>query len=112
MRKTVVVVDDHNTLGDMLGGMLQVLGHRAAVFSSAADCLAWLDHETPDVAFLDLRMPGMDGVSLLEEIRQRGHHFPVYAITGYADESVAQEARDLGALAVVSKPVSIDQIQA
>ena len=111
MKKTVMVVDDHATLGDVLGQMLRVLGHRAEVFKSASDCLEWLRGETPDVAFLDLRMPGMDGIALLERIRERGHRFPVFAITGYPGDELAREAQDLGAVAVLSKPVSMDLLQ-
>lgn len=112
MPKTVLIVDDQTTLGYMVGAMVEVMGHRAEVFSHPQDCLAWLERETPDVALLDLMMPGINGVALLEEIRGRGHQFPVYAITGYAGHQLTTEALELGVLAVIVKPISMETVQA
>lgn len=109
--KRILVVDDHSTLSTMLGEMLQVLGHRPEVFTSAAPALAWLDTETPDLAFLDIQMPGIHGVDLLEAVRVRGHTFPVIIITANPADPLAAEAREMGVVAVISKPVSIDQLQ-
>lgn len=111
MPKTVIVVDDHHAVGEMLGQMLRVLGHEVEVFSSPSTALEWLQNRTPDMAFLDLRMPGIDGVTLLERIRAQGHQFPVIAITGYASDDMVREIRDIGALAVASKPLSMDVLQ-
>jgi DNA-binding NtrC family response regulator len=111
MSKRVLIVDDHSSVADMMGQMLRVLGHDAKVFSSPAACLEWLQYDAPDIAFLDLRMPGIDGVELLEQIRADGHTFPVVAITGYATEEMVREATDLGAVAVACKPVTMDVLQ-
>lgn len=111
MSKTVIVVDDHHAVGEMLGQMLRVLGYQAEIFSSPSSALEWLDTSTPDMAFLDLRMPGIDGVTLLERIRAKGHQFPVIAITGYASDDMVREMKEIGALAVASKPVSMDVLQ-
>ncbi len=111
MAKTVMVVDDHASVGDVIGQMLRVLGHRVEVFVSPSDCLAWLERNSPDVAFVDMRMPGIDGVTLLSAIRDQGHEFPVVAITGYPESDLVQEARELGASAVAAKPVSMDILQ-
>lgn len=111
MGKSVVIVDDHPTLGDVMGQMVRVMGHQAHVFSSPADCLAWLGTTPVDVAFLDMKMPGIDGVTLMEQIRLRGFRFPVVAITGYPADDMAREARELGALAVLTKPISMELLQ-
>ena len=108
MGRTVMVVDDHSSVGDMLGQMLGILGHEAEVFSSPSACLEWLETGSPDIALLDIRMPGIDGVSLLAEIREMGHTFPVVAITGYPGDKLVREVREMGAIAVAAKPVSME----
>src|SRR5437016_3356360 len=108
MSKTVMIVDDHSSVGDMLGQMLTILGYQPKVFSSPSSCLEWLTESEPDLAFLDIRMPGIDGVSLLGEIREQGHEFPVIAITGYPGDELVREARAMGALAVAAKPVTME----
>src|SRR3954449_3172642 len=108
MGRTVMVVDDHSSVGDMLGQMLGILGHEAEVFSSPSACLEWLETGSPDIALLDIRMPGIDGVSLLAEIREMGHTFPVVAITGYPGDALVREAREMGAVAVAAKPVTME----
>lgn len=111
MGKKVMVVDDHASLGDTLGQLLKVLGHQPVIFTSASECLAWLEAESPDLALVDIRMPGLDGVALFEQIRTRGHQFPVVVVTGYPGDELAKEAAELGVLAVVGKPVSMDMLQ-
>jgi DNA-binding NtrC family response regulator len=111
MTKSVVVVDDHHAVAEMLGQMLRVLGHQVEVFSSPSSCLEWLETSKPDMGFFDLRMPGIDGVTLLEKVRARGHQFPVIAITGYASDEMVREIKEIGALAVASKPLSMDVLQ-
>lgn len=111
MSKKVIVVDDHPTLGDVVGQMLRVLGHQAHVFTCASECLEWLEKDTPDVALVDIKMPGVNGVALYEEIRRRGYEFPVVAITGYPGDPLVQEAKDLGVMGVIGKPISMDLLQ-
>lgn len=111
MAKRVIIVDDHGPAADVLAQMLRVLGHETKVFGSAADCLEWLASDTPDIAFLDLKMPGIDGVTLLSRIRQRGQSFPVIVVTGYPESNLVQEAQALGAAAVATKPLSMDVLQ-
>lgn len=112
MQKTVLIVDDHNTLGDMMGHMVRILGHQAKVFTRAQDSLEWLERETPDVALLDLMMPGVDGLSLVEEIRARGYQFPIYVVTACGENQLTAEVCAMGALAVIQKPLSIETVQA
>jgi DNA-binding NtrC family response regulator len=111
MSKRVMIVDDQSLVGDVLGQMLRLLGHQPEVFCSADTCLDWLKQDRPDMAFLDLQMPGTDGVSLLGAIRACGHHFPVVAITGYASEDLVRRAKANGAAAVVSKPISLNTLE-
>jgi DNA-binding NtrC family response regulator len=108
MPKTVMIVDDHSSVGDMLGQMLAILGYQAKVFSSPSASLEWLNTDQPHMALLDIRMPGIDGVSLLEEFRLRGYKFPVVAITGYPSDDLVREAREMGAVAVAAKPVTME----
>jgi two-component system OmpR family response regulator len=104
---TVMVVEDFPSFREMLSAMLRFLGHEERAFASGSECLAWLDEETPDVALLDLQLPDTEGALLLERIRERGHRFPVVAITGLPDGQMRRNILDAGALAVLEKPVTL-----
>jgi DNA-binding NtrC family response regulator len=108
--KTVLIVDDHPQVGDAVAEMLRVMGHTAQHFSSAAMALEWLERNLPDVAFLDLAMPGCNGVDLLIEIRDMGHKFPILIITGYPESALAREAMEFGAARIVTKPISMNDL--
>jgi CheY-like chemotaxis protein len=111
MPKTVMLVDDDRTTADVLSQMLRVLGHRAEIFRSPSECLEWLESNAPDLAIVDIAMPEIDGPALMKEIRARGSSFPIVVLTGRPESPGAERAKQLGAIALVAKPMSIDILQ-
>lgn len=103
---TVFVVDDDEAVRASLRLLLKSLGIRAITNSSAAEFLAEYDPEHPGCIILDVRMPGMSGLELQDELNRRGAIIPVIFITGHGDVPMAVEAMQHGAVDFLQKPFS------
>lgn len=103
---TVFVVDDDDGVRTSLGILLDSAGYRAVPFSAATDFLAQYDAARPGCLLLDMRMPGMTGMELMQELAQRGAFLPVIFITGHGDVPLAVEAMKAGAFDFLQKPFS------
>jgi FixJ family two-component response regulator len=103
---TVFVVDDDEAVRNSLRMLLKSLGMPAATRSSAEEFLAEYDPDQPGCIVLDVRMPGMSGPELQEELNRRGAIIPVIFITGHGDVPMAVEAMQHGAVDFLEKPFS------
>lgn len=107
---TIHVVDDDEAVRDSLQALLQAKGLTAKTYASAEAFLAAHPSAPDGCAIVDVRMPGMDGIALLNRLRQRGHRIPVIVVTGHADIPLAVQAMKAGAVDFVEKPYSNDAI--
>ena len=103
---TVFVVDDDEAVRSSLRLLLKSQGIPAVAHGSAAEFLAKYDPEQPGCIILDVRMPGMSGLGLQEELNRRGAIIPVIFITGHGDVPMAVEAMQHGAVDFLQKPFS------
>lgn len=96
---TVLVVDDTDSARDVAERILRFHGFQAIGAGSGPDALALLEQITPDLVLLDVAMPQMDGLALLEHLRQdpRWQSLPVVMMTAIADPSSVNRAFGLGA---------------
>jgi len=101
---TVFVVDDDAAVCDALGMVLRAAGMRVETFRSAAAFLKRLRPERPGCLVLDIRMPGMSGLELQDELHKRRIHLPIVFLTGHGDVSIAVHALKKGALDFIEKP--------
>ena len=112
---TVFVVDDDEAVRNSLRFLLKSLGLPAVTLGSADEFLAGYDTEQPGCIVLDVRMPGMSGPELQDELNRRGAIIPVIFITGHGDVPMAVEAMRHGAVDFLQKPFSdkdlVDRIQ-
>lgn len=108
--RTVFVVDDDEAALDSLVMLLKSDGLRSKGFISAHDFLATFDPEARGCVITDLRMPSMDGVELIRELKRAGCILPVIVITGHADVSRAVDAMKAGASDFLEKPYESEQI--
>jgi len=112
---TVFVVDDDEAVRNSLRLLLKSLGMPAVAYGSAEAFLAAYDDEQPGCIVLDVRMPGMSGPELQDELNRRGAPIPVIFITGHGDVPMAVEAMQHGAVDFLQKPFSdkdlVDRIQ-
>lgn len=102
--RLIYVVDDDDAFRDSLRWLLESAGYRVAAFPSAERFLA--SHRAGHGAclLLDVRMPGLSGIELQEELNRRGDGIPVIFLTGHGDVPMAVEAVKKGAFDFVEKP--------
>ena len=106
---TVFVVDDDPALRRSMRWLIESVGLRVQTFASAKMFLEMYDASVPGCVVLDVRMPGMSGLELQEQLRERQIDIPVIIVTGYGDVPMAVRAMKGGAVDFIEKPAS-DQV--
>jgi two-component system, NtrC family, response regulator AtoC len=112
MTHTILVVDDEIRLADVLTVALSDLGYQAIAAHTATEALEILKTEHIDLVLTDLRMPGMDGRQLLNQIRKNHPTIPVVMITAFASVRDAVELIKEGAFDYIAKPFEIEDVAA
>jgi FixJ family two-component response regulator len=107
----ILIVDDERNVRLMYRAALAGLGYDIFEAISAESALEQFRAQKYDVAILDLRMPGMDGMELLDRMRRLGIATPVAFITAYGDVPNAVRAMELGAIDFLPKPPTPDQLR-
>ena len=108
---SLLVIDDEQSICWGLAQLAQRLGHRAATASSAEQGLELAAKQRPDLILLDVRLPGMDGLTALPRLRELAPVAPVIVMTAHGDLSTAVEAVRQGASDYVAKPFDLAQIE-
>ncbi|TVQ75608.1 MAG: DNA-binding response regulator [Phycisphaeraceae bacterium] len=112
---TVFLIDDDDAMRKSIDYLIRSIGLRCQSYATAQDFLDGADPETPGCILTDVRMPGLSGLDLLEEIRGRAFLSPVIIITGHADVPMAVRAFKSGALDFIEKPFNdqmlLDKVQ-
>ena len=101
---TVYIVDDDGGARSSIRVLMKSLSLPAAVFASAQDFLGNYQASHPGCVVLDIRMPGMSGLDLQEELNRRGYVIPIVFVTGHGDVPMAVEAMRQGAFDFIQKP--------
>ncbi len=109
MPPTVLICDDEEAIAWALGKACEKQGYRVQVAASAEDALAKAKAHPPDAAFLDVRLPGMDGLTALGELRKIAPKAAVVVITAHGNLSTAVKAVEGGAFDYLAKPFDLDQ---
>jgi two-component system nitrogen regulation response regulator NtrX len=104
MEGRILIVDDDAGVRTVLKRILSGAGYTVQEAGDAFQALDLMDSQPPDAALLDIKMPGMDGLGLMENLRQRGLEIPVVVLTGHGDEFTSQQCLDAGAAAYLVKP--------
>jgi len=107
---TVYVVDDDPSVRDALGLLLGVRGYRTAIFAGGEDFLLAWRAEWAGCLLIDIRMAGMDGLSLQRELGARGCAIPIVIITGHGDVGLARAAFKANASDFLEKPFDHDKL--
>ncbi len=110
IRQTIFVVDDDEAVRQSLALLIRSMGLEAEVFESAAAFLAAYDAPRSGCLLLDIRMPGMSGLELQEELQRRAIDLPVIFITGHGDVAMAVRAMKSGAVDFIEKPFNDQQL--
>src|SRR5262245_4795800 len=104
----VSVVDDDESVRESLGGLLEAVGYEVDVFASAEDFLASPTLAQTDCLILDVRMPGMSGPELQQELSVRRPSLPIVFITAHGEDRLQAELRATSAVACLDKPFTED----
>lgn len=108
----VAVVDDEAPVVTMLGRLLRLAGYRVTAFSSGEAFEASLALQRPACAILDIHLPGLSGLDVHARMRAAQLSIPVVFITASDDNTLLDAARDSGAVALLRKPFSSDDLLA
>jgi two-component system nitrogen regulation response regulator NtrX len=109
-KATVLVVDDEAAIRDSLRMILEYEGYRVEEAADGPQALARVADRLPDAVLLDVKMPEMDGLAVLEAFRERGYDTPVLVISGHADVATAVEATRRGAYDFFEKPLARERV--
>ncbi len=112
MLNSVIVVDDEASIRGAVEQWLNLAGFDVQLFARAQDCLERLPGHFPGVVITDVRMPGMDGLGLLQALQARDPELPVILLTGHGDVPMAVQAMRDGAYDFLEKPFSPEALLA
>jgi DNA-binding NtrC family response regulator len=107
---TVLVAEDEDAARTSLVALLESEGFRILSARDGAEALSLTLHEEPDAVLLDIRMPELDGLSVLRPALSGGSHSTFLVMTAFGDSSTAIEAMKLGAFDYLSKPLEFEYV--
>jgi DNA-binding NtrC family response regulator len=107
--RPILIIEDEHALGTALSFLVRRMGHLPSLVASAAAGLAAMDQTAFAALVLDIGLPDMSGLELLEQLRQRGDALPVLVITAHATLDHAIHAQKSGATGYLTKPLDLEQ---
>jgi len=105
----ILIVDDEKAIQKALRGVLEDEGYRVSAVGSGSEALRAVAEELPDVVFLDIWMPQMDGLETLAELKRQRPEATVVMISGHGTIETAVKATRLGAYDFIEKPLSLEK---
>ena len=106
----ILVVDDDRDAAEGLADVFEMEGHTVTLAHDGLEAVAKFSEFDFDIAFMDVMMPGMNGVDSFFEIRKLKPEARVFMMTGYSLQQLLDRAMENGALGILSKPVEMDQV--
>jgi two-component system nitrogen regulation response regulator NtrX len=110
MQKTILIVDDEETIRQSLGGILVDEGYEILMAESGEQAVKVIEDELPSIVFLDIWLPGMDGLETLKLIKSEYPSICVIMMSGHGTIETAVKATKLGAFDFIEKPLSLEKV--
>jgi|HigsolmetaAR202D_1030399.scaffolds.fasta_scaffold00041_41 two-component system response regulator AtoC len=111
IKQHILIADDDTSITDLLSDLLNEVGYIVDCVHTGTEVLERLKDPTSyQLVLMDVKMPGLDGLEVLEQIRQKSIDLPVIMITGYGASSVAIRAMQMGAYDYLNKPFNLDEV--
>ena len=107
----ILIIDDEKDIRWLFSKILTAEGYQVLTALNGQTGISIIKKEKPDLVILDLKLPGMDGIEILREIRRFDKDLCVIILTGYKDVKSAVEAMKLGAYDYLAKPVDIEKLK-
>ena len=111
-QENILVVDDDVSVRTTFSSVLRQEGYRVTAVKNGYEAIMAINEESFDLALVDLRMPGLDGIEVLEKIKTRRPQTRVIIFTGYGSITTAVEAIRKGATDYLNKPFSPHELKA
>jgi two-component system nitrogen regulation response regulator NtrX len=111
MKPRILVIDDEVAIRDSLKMILEYDGYECLPAQGGEEGLLRVEADAPDLVFLDVKMPGLDGLDVLRRIRESDPLLPIVMISGHGTVSTAVEATTLGAFDFLEKPLSTERVK-
>ena len=106
----ILIIDDERAIRNSLGEILSDEGYEVDVAENGSQGISMVDKEKYSVIFCDIKMPGMDGIEVLDKLSEMGCDAAVVMISGHGDISTAVECIKKGAFDFISKPLDLNRI--
>src|SRR5262245_32490289 len=110
MKARILVIDDEPAIRDTMRMILEYDGYEVTLAGSGQEGLTIAERDTPDCVFLDIKMPGLDGLEVLSRLRGQNESLPVVMVSAHGTAATALEAGRLGAFRFIEKPLSKDYV--
>ena len=110
MKPRILVIDDEPAIRDTMRMLLDYDGYETVLAASGQEGLDLIERDAPDLVFLDIKMPGMDGLEVLSRLRTTNDTLPVVIVSAHGSATAALEAGRLGAFRFIEKPLSKDYV--
>ncbi len=107
----ILIVDDEEPQRQQLSGFLKKQGFSVATAESGMEAMRLCKDKSFEVALIDLKMPGMDGIELLNKLKESNPEVQVIMMTAYGSVETAVEAMKLGAYHYVNKPINLEELK-
>ncbi|MCQ9206218.1 MAG: response regulator [Omnitrophica bacterium] len=110
-KKKILIVDDERVIRDLLERLLKGSGHEAISAEDGETALNLIKTENFDLILLDLKLPGIDGVKILKEIKKLNKKLTVILISAYLTDDIIKQTSELGVVDYVKKPFDIYRVK-
>ncbi len=110
MKPRILVIDDEQAIRDSMRMILEYEGYDVLQSGTAPEGMTMIARENPDLVFLDIKMPGMDGLEALGRIKAAHEQLPVVIVSGHGTVSTAVEATRKGAFDFIEKPLERERV--
>jgi two-component system nitrogen regulation response regulator NtrX len=110
MKTRILVVDDEAEIRRSVRMILEYEGYEVLEAATGPDGVSMAERDAPDLVFLDIKMPGMDGLEALQRIKASNDGLPVVIISGHGTVSTAVEATKAGAFDFIEKPLTTERV--
>jgi DNA-binding NtrC family response regulator len=109
-RLNILIVDDDAGLAETLGDILDAKGYRVKIASDGPEALEIYKNESFDIIFLDIKMPKMNGVEVLQSMKRMRQGTAAIMMTAYALPNLIADAEREGVLSILTKPLPLDRV--
>ena len=110
MKSRILVVDDEAAIRESMSMILEYEGYECLSASTGEEAIEVVKRESPDLVFLDIKMPGLDGLETLTRLKKLSEVTPVVMVSGHGTVSTAVEATKRGAFDFIEKPLARERI--